>query len=77
MNAALFQIFDDFKQMADRSCQPVETYDDESVAEGKVFEKLSQHRSCAGCAGFVLLQDTVAASRPQFVDLRIVERIVR
>lgn len=76
MHAALFQVFDDIKQMTGRSGQPVQTYDDENVADGKVFEKLCQYGSCAGCAGFVLLLDTVAACRPQLVDLRVIELIV-
>lgn len=77
MHAAFLQVFDDIKQMADRSCQPVQAYDNKNVAGSEIDEKPSQHRSRAGCAGPLLVMDTSAACRPQLIDLCVVELIVR
>lgn len=77
MHAALLQAFDDIKQMADRSGQPVQAYDDKNITSSEIHQKPGQHRSRAGCAGPLLVMDTLAACRPQRVDLRVVELIVR
>ena len=77
MHAALLQVFDDIKQMANRSCQPVQAYDDKNVASSEIGEKPSQHWSRTGCAGPLFVMDTLAACRPQRVDLCVIELIVR
>ena len=76
MDAPSLEIFDDVEQMADRSGEAIEANDDEHFAGAEIFQQLRKDRSCARRTGSELLMNTVAASCPQFVNLRVVELIV-